>query len=120
MRVARRLAFESLREVPSSPPGFGKGSGSVRKGEFGTPMRALLDQAVDAPVTGMTRAEALPIQTRLIPSVDIRTVATVNDIDEQIIQERTGAAEDGCPLVTALRDRDIERVGARIRFPKEV
>lgn len=50
-----------------------------------------------------------------ISKIELRTEATVDDIDEQTFQDIAEAAKDGCPVSKALAGTDVRLVAARLQ-----
>jgi len=50
-----------------------------------------------------------------ITTIELRTEATVDDIDEQTFQDIAEAAKDGCPVSKALAGTEITLVSARLQ-----
>lgn len=89
--------------------------GNAHAGCYSMALSHELDEAGYTPVSVRTTArvhfdpEALSIQ-----QIELRTEATVVDVDEQTFQEIAEAAKDGCPVSKALAGTEITLVSARL------
>ena len=89
--------------------------GDAHAGCYSMALAHELDQAGYTPVSVRSTAEvhfdpdALSIET-----IELRTEAIVEDIDDKTFQEIAEAAKDGCPVSKALAGADVKLVGARL------
>ena len=95
--------------------------GDAHAGCYSMALAHELDQAGYTPVSVRSTAkvhfdpDALSIKT-----IELRTEATVDGIDEQTFQEIAEAAKDECPVSKALAGAEIKLVGARLEVSETV
>jgi osmotically inducible protein OsmC len=90
--------------------------GDAHAGCYSMALAHELDEAGYTPVSVRSTAEVHFDPDALeITTVELRTEATVEGIDEQTFQEIAGAANDGCPVSKALAGTDIKLVSARLQ-----
>lgn len=89
--------------------------GDAHAGCYSMALAHELEEAGYTPVSVRSTADvhfdpdALSIET-----IELRTEATVDDIDEQTFQDIAEAAKDGCPVSKALAATDILLASARL------
>lgn len=89
--------------------------GDAHAGCYSMALAHELEEAGYTPVSVRSTAEVFFDPEALsIPKIELRTEATVDNIDEQAFQEIAAAAKDGCPVSKALAGTDITLVAARL------
>lgn len=90
--------------------------GDAHAGCYSMALAHELDEAGYTPVSVRSTAEVHFDPDALeITTVELRTEATVDDIDERAFQEIAEAAKDGCPVSKALAGTDVKLVSARLQ-----
>jgi len=89
--------------------------GNAHAGCYSMALANELDQAGYTPVAVRSTAKVhFDPEGLAIEEVELRTEATVDDIDEQTFQEIARAAKEGCPVSKALAGTDITLGAARL------
>lgn len=89
--------------------------GNAHAGCYSMALAHELDEAGYTPVSVRSSAEVHFDPDALdIPKIDLRTEATVDDIDEQTFQEIARAAKEECPVSKALAGAKITLASARL------
>lgn len=89
--------------------------GDAHAGCYSMAVAHELDEAGYTPVAVRSTADVyFDPEALSIEIIELRTEATVEDIDEQTFQEIAEAAKDGCPVSKALAGVEIKLVGARL------
>ncbi len=90
--------------------------GDAHAGCYSMALPHELDEAGYTPVSVRSTAEVHFDPDALgIPTIELRTEATVEGIDEQTFQVIAEAAKDGCPVSKALAGTDIKLMSARLQ-----
>lgn len=91
--------------------------GDAHAGCYSMALAHELDEAGYAPVSVRSTAEVHFDPDALeITEIELRTEATVEDIDEQTFQEIAVAAKDGCPVSKALAGTEVTLASARLQL----
>lgn len=90
--------------------------GDAHAGCYSMALAHELDEAGYTPVSVRSTAHVhFDPDALAISKIELRTEATVDDIDEQTFQDIAEAAKDGCPVSKALAGTEIKLVAARLQ-----
>ena len=94
--------------------------GDAHAGCYSMALAHELEEAGYTPVSVRSTAEVFfDPEALFIPKIELRTEATVDDIDEQTFQEIAEAAKEECPVSKALAGADITLVHARLGLSEQ-
>lgn len=91
--------------------------GNAHAGCYSMALALELEEAGYTPVSVWSTAEVyFDPEALSIPKIELRTEATVDDIDDKTFQEIAEDAKDGCPVSKALAGTNVKLVAARLQL----